>query len=204
MSLPVLDLDHDAVVEATRALARRIVADDLQPRVVLAVLNGGAEPARLLMSELKASGMAPDLLEVVMSRPGVSGRKRLKTQAARFLPRVALNALRRVEHRRQVRRAVRVSVQGEHSPDASTMKALKEIADKVRAFPRAQLLLVDDAVDSGSTMRTLLLVAESYGIPRDSIKTVALVATTAVAEQLTDYFHFCRVLCRFPWSVDAR
>lgn len=65
------------------------------------------------------------------------------------------------------------------------------------------MLLVDDAVDSGTTM---LRVAEALrcGNPEIELRTAVITVTTAAPLLRPDYtIYDDRTLIRFPWSMDA-
>jgi hypoxanthine phosphoribosyltransferase len=66
-----------------------------------------------------------------------------------------------------------------------------------------RVLIVDDAVDTGSSVRLARKWATDMGASREHIKVAAIAATTDVAAKETD-FHLFEELCRFPWSSDSR
>ena len=66
-----------------------------------------------------------------------------------------------------------------------------------------RVLILDDAVDTGASIRLAREWAVSQGAAADQIRVAALTVTTAVAEPEVDFVLF-RQMCRFPWSSDSR
>ena len=69
----------------------------------------------------------------------------------------------------------------------------------------ARILIVDDAVDSGSTMAAVRKAINAIANPSAVIKIAAITVTTPAPFIEPDFFLLYRyVLCRFPWSLDSK
>lgn len=200
----VVDVDDIGVARIVHSLAQRVIGDGFAPSFVVAVLKGGASPAQLMLRELSSAGIHVVLAEVPSSRTGLDRLKPFKAAIAPLAPLWALNRLRRIEHRVQTTVISRITGARTQPPNAMIASVFADIASRAIATPASPILIVDDAVDSGMTVRRLIEAAQSKGLSRACIKIVALTATTAAAEAIVDYVHYRRVLCRFPWSVDSR
>ena len=80
--------------------------------------------------------------------------------------------------------------------DSSLITVLKEGGLNV--------LVVDDAVDSGATLRNVISALMDIS-PNNVIKTAALTVTRKSPIVMPDYYlYHDRTLMRFPWSEDRR
>jgi hypoxanthine phosphoribosyltransferase len=175
----------------------RIVGRDYAPALLVGVRTGG-----LVVAETMADLASPPLpvLPLTCRRPSTSFKSRLpglKPLLGR-LPESLLNALRRVEHHMVTgtRRAVRPT-------DINLAEAIA-IGNWVRMSEGpARVLVVDDAVDSGVTLATVLRTLRA-ACPNDmTLRTAVITVTTRDPAVAPDYALYRGVLCRFPWSFDA-
>ena len=81
-------------------------------------------------------------------------------------------------------------------------KARKVILPELRGF--RSILIVDDAVDSGKTLKTIVDEVRKKYLTAE-IKTAVITVTTKQPIILPDYYLFYNhTLIRFPWSADSR
>ena len=115
------------------------------------------------------------------------------------LPEPLLNALRRAEHR---------LISGHRQAAQPTQINLAEaiaIGNWLRVLSRvARVLVIDDAVDSGLTLATVLQTFRNVCPPEVEVRTAVITVTTEHPVVAPDYALYRGVLCRFPWSFDAR
>lgn len=199
----VLALDSGAVRETMSLLAGQIATDGLRPSIIVAIMNGGETPAELLAKEMEGAA-SPFFIRVRSSRPGIGKLKPLKSFLARYLPTWALDHLRHLEHKVQTQWTPEPSTMSVETFDHEHIELFTSVVANTEIGPHSPVLLVDDAVDTGMTVTRILATAMHVGIPRNCLRVVAIVATTANAEALVDYVRYRRILCRFPWSVDMR
>jgi hypoxanthine phosphoribosyltransferase len=116
----------------------------------------------------------------------------------RALPRQLTDLLRIWEVRLlSNRRRVAIPIQ---PLDASETAAIVELAQN---SPEARLLVVDDAVDSGVTLATVLQKLRQICPAHTQIRSAAITVTLDNPLVEPDFTLYRRVICRFPWSFDA-
>lgn len=181
----VITLDPGRFNDACNRLEHLVTASGFEPDLVVGISSGGEYVAEVMYH-------AKEHTTVTCRRPGTAGKQRhSKTLGLlKRLPRPLLNGMRITEALVLKRRK-----------PASVTPHIEE-PDKV-AKARC-ILLVDDAIDSGLTMQTV--VQALSGINKDAdIRTAVITVTTAhplIRPQYTLFDN--RTLIRFPWSIDNR
>lgn len=66
-----------------------------------------------------------------------------------------------------------------------------------------RVLILDDAVDTGTSVRLAREWAVAQGARAEQVRVAALTVTTVLADSAVDFVLF-RQMCRFPWSSDSR
>lgn len=195
--MTVVTLNPTLLAKACSQLSLRVKAESIDPSLIIGIREGGAEVARLMRNDFPEAAYC----EVRLSRPSSQQKSQGLTQRLlRSMPVWLCNVLRIVESRVNEWRSkgkepVRI---GEiHLPD-DVASLLKDLGEK------ATVLLVDDAIDTGATIRQarLQLLEQFPGITlRVAVITVTIPHPICNAD-------FClyhnRTLCRFPWSNDYR
>ena len=77
------------------------------------------------------------------------------------------------------------------------------VSPPVVALAGRRVLVLDDAVDTGTSVSMARDWAVASGAAPASVKIAAITATTRLAEGVVDY-RLYREMCRFPWSSDSR
>ena len=185
-----------AAFDAACAELMRMSERDYAPALLVGVRTGG-----LVVAETMARGTSLPVLPLTCRRPTTAFKSRvpgLKPILA-TLPEPLLNALRRAEHRlvSSHRRGVQ--------PTQIDLNEAIAIGNWLRILGcGARVLVVDDAVDSGITLATVLQTLRGVCPPAVELRTAVITLTTQEPAVIPDYA-LCRgVLCRFPWSFDAR
>ena len=195
--MTVVTLNPILLAKACSQLSLRVKAESIDPSLIIGIREGGAEVARLMRNDFPEAAYC----EVRLSRPSSQQKSQGLTQRLlRSMPVWLCNVLRIVESRvnewrSKEKEPVRI---GEiHLPD-DVASLLKDLGEK------ATVLLVDDAIDTGATIRQarLQLLEQFPGITlRVAVITVTIPHPICDAD-------FClyhnRTLCRFPWSNDYR
>lgn len=195
--MPVVTLTPTLLAEACSQLSHRVKAGGFTPSLIIGIQHGGAEVARLMRNDFPEAAYC----EVRLSRPSSQQKSQGLTQRLlRSMPVWLCNVLRIVESRVNEWRSkgkepVRI---GEIQLPDDVASLLKDLGEK------ATVLLVDDAIDTGATIRQarLQLLEQFPGITlRVAVITVTIPHPICDAD-------FClyhnRTLCRFPWSNDYR
>jgi hypoxanthine phosphoribosyltransferase len=185
-----------AAFDAACADLMRISEQDYAPSLLVGVRTGG-----LVVAETMARGTSLPVLPLTCRRPTTAFKSRvpgLKPILA-TLPEPLLNALRRAEHR---------LVSGHRRGARPTQIDLNEaiaIGNWLRMLGRgARVLVVDDAVDSGNTLATVLQTLRGVCPEAVELRTAVITVTLEDPAVVPDYALYRGVLCRFPWSFDAR
>jgi hypoxanthine phosphoribosyltransferase len=188
-----------AAFDAACARLSSVVARDYAPTLLVGVRTGGLVVAET-MARLATS--PPPVLPLTCRRPTTSFKSfipGLKPLLA-ALPEPLLNALRRAEHHlvSSHRRPAQAAAQIDLAEAAA-------IGNWVRILQRgARALVVDDAIDSGVTLATVLRTLRAICPPAVELRTAVITATMEDPVVTPDYALYRGVLCRFPWSFDAR
>ncbi|MBP5500810.1 MAG: phosphoribosyltransferase [Bacteroidales bacterium] len=195
--MTVVTLNPILLAKACSQLSLRVKAESIDPSLIIGIREGGAEVARLMRNDFPEAAYC----EVRLSRPSSQQKSQGLTQRLlRSMPVWLCNVLRIVESRVNEWRSkgkepVRI---GEiHLPD-DVASLLKDLGEK------ATVLLVDDAIDTGATIRQARLqLLEQF----PAITLRVAVITVTIPHPICDA-DFClyhnRTLCRFPWSNDYR
>lgn len=195
--MTVVTLNPILLAKACSQLSLRVKAESIDPSLIIGIQHGGAEVARLMRNDFPEAAYC----EVRLSRPSSQQKSQGLTQRLlRSMPVWLCNVLRIVESRVNEWRSkgkepVRI---GEiHLPD-DVASLLKDLGEK------ATVLLVDDAIDTGATIRQARLqLLEQF----PAITLRVAVITVTIPHPICDA-DFClyhnRTLCRFPWSNDYR
>ncbi len=183
MGWRVKTLDKENFALACAELEYQVQADRYPPDIILAVLEGGKYVADNVFRELPH-------YETRLQRTGTAAKKGWKRELVRRLPRFFQDRLRIIEASMLSRR---------HDSRGSADVSLPFGAE----MDGRRILIVDDAVDSGRTLR-LVCEAVSRICPSSDIRSAVITVTTDSPETDPDYaLYRDRTLVRFPWSMDS-
>jgi hypoxanthine phosphoribosyltransferase len=115
------------------------------------------------------------------------------------LPRPVVDRLRVIEHALLTRKPVRARPEN-YSFDQTELDILEDWLRE--AGPNPSIVVVDDAVDSGTTL-SLVLDAVTQRAPGGEVRSAVITVTTPKPWVTPRYTLYSRQLCRFPWSLDA-
>ena len=177
----IRDVTLSDLPAAAAALRQQVDAAGFEPTCLVYLETGG----RLLAAELSKQfnvGVVP----LSIHRHGMEFKIRLARLLVR-LPTPVKNALRQWEVRQAWRRQGRQRDSGEIARVDLT---------------GARVLIVDDAVDTGFSVRTARNWAIAMGAKPAEIKIAALTVTMDLGKGLPDFALYYQI-CRFPWSSDS-
>jgi hypoxanthine phosphoribosyltransferase len=194
----VVTLGPAAFRESCRELLE-VASQDGMPDVVVGIRTGGLHVAQAMADFLPPG---TPVLSVTCRRPSTRAKQKmpLLRPALRHLPQPIADALRLIEHymftarrRPDPRRTLELD-----------QVELMELAATLAVHPAASnLLVVDDAVDSGLTMKRVLEAVRNVAPATMTIRSAAITVTLPTAAVQPDYALYRGTLCRFPWSMDA-
>ncbi|MDE6627803.1 MAG: phosphoribosyltransferase domain-containing protein [Muribaculaceae bacterium] len=184
--MKVLTLDSHALREHCRRLQEQ-VSRDYSPDLIVGIATGGTVVAAEMYGELPH-------VDVTCRRPASVSRRRTEQRYGilKRLPVWLLNLMRIAQMRLlQLKRNPHRAVE---PVDEATLKAIRGAR---------RILLVDDSVDSGITLRNVLNTLRSVEGERE-IRSAAITVTLPNPKVRPDYTIYDEgMLCRFPWSNDA-
>lgn len=179
----VMSLSQSRFAQTCRDLAQVVAASGFVPDLVVGIKTGGEYVALSMLPEFHGARYEA----VELHRPSTS-RKRWVRHLA-FLPTWMLDAMRMAEawllHAHSRKREISsVALQ----PDTEARR----------------VLVVDDAVDSGITLKSVLH-SVAQAMPQAQVRSAVITVTTQDPAVVPDYAILReQTLVRFPWSLDAK
>ena len=183
--------------DAACASLMNLVLASYAPTLLVGIRTGG-----LFVAESMArshSGRLP-VLSLTCRRAGTRTKSRIPmlNQILLSLPQRVVDTLRLIEHRLLSTRRARSAA----APEVDQQEA-QTIFAALAAAPGARILVVDDAVDSGLTLGTVLQLLRENTPTGTEIRSAVITVTLDAPRVEPDYALHRGVLCRFPWSFDA-
>lgn len=185
--------DQQGFEAACRQLGDMCARGGCRPECLVGIRNGGAYVA----AEMAHCFPGARRFDVAINRPSTRHKGSAFRKLVGALSRPVQDFMRKVESRvcsmlHAERRKVRVAPLGD------------DLLDFLSRHPEAEVLVVDDAIDSGITMARMLKSLTSQ-FPKLRIATAVITVTTGNPAVQPDYaLYRDRTLIRFPWSSDAR
>ena len=184
--------------DAACARLMQQVAASYSPSLLVGIRTGG-----FVVAEAMARAAAEPLpvLPLTCQRPGTATKSRLPflQEILGVLPRGAVDTLRLLEHRMLSPRRKRLA----KVPNVDHAEAAAIAAQLSATQTQHRLLVVDDAVDSGITLQTVVGLLRSTCPGETEIRSAVITVTLEAPKAEPDYALYRGVLCRFPWSFDA-
>jgi hypoxanthine phosphoribosyltransferase len=179
---------------ACESLMHQVLAS-YRPDVLVGIRTGGHVVAEAMA---RAAPTPIPVLPLTCRRGSTDAKSRLRPVLA-VLPRPTVDGLRWLEHRLLSTRR-RVHAKQQHI-DHAEAAAIGRCLARGHASPR--VLVVDDAVDSGTTLATVLRVLRETSPADTQFRSAVVTVTLAQPLVEPDFTLYRGVLCRFPWSFDA-
>jgi len=195
--MSVVTLTPKLLTEACRQLSRRVRTGGCEPVLIVGILHGGAEVARLMKKDFKNAAYC----DIRLSRPSTRHKdKGMGHSILQILPMCLCDILRILESR----------INEWRSKDKEPIRIceinLPEDISRLlwESDKGTTVLLVDDAIDTGATiLQARRQLLENY--PNINIKVAVITVTTRHPSCDADFcLYHNRTLCRFPWSNDYR
>jgi hypoxanthine phosphoribosyltransferase len=180
----VLTLNNSSFLQHCRRL--EALATDYAPDLVVTIATGG---------DIVGSNIFDRVPHVSVRCQRVTTKARAKMgfidKIIKILPKGVNNLLRMVEAK-----CLSLTKPSQHSLTLST-KQQQKLGDAEK------ILIVDDAVDSGATLSTVIEAIERLPGKRN-LRTAVITVTTSSPLVMPDFFIYNNhTLIRFPWSADA-
>jgi hypoxanthine phosphoribosyltransferase len=174
------------------------VMEDFRPDLLVGIRTGGYVVAEAMV---RAAPSAIPLLPLTCRRASTATKSRFKLLPSILaaLPRPAVDGLRWLEHHLlTTRRRTQATVQHIDHAEAAAIGL-----NLTQRSASSRVLVVDDAVDSGVTLATVLRLLRETCPPDTQIRSAVVTVTLAQPLAEPDFVLYRGVLCRFPWSFDA-
>lgn len=183
MGFKVLTLDFQALRELGQQLRFKVESSGFVPDLVIGVPNGGVRIAVNVFDKYPQASMA-------LERAPKGGFKRSLSGFIKLLPLFMRDWIRILEAHALVRKSGHMS---------NTQIVFPQIDGDVR-----RVLFVDDAVDSGATLKAVM-DSFSRQYPSIQAKSAVITITGTETSYRPDYYLFDnRTLIRLPWSIDMK
>lgn len=191
MGMKVISLEGTRFTEACCRLSQSVTASGFIPKAVVGIATGGAVVAEAMPMD------GAKRFAVTCRRPGSRAKGGLFRRVVGRLPRRVADWLRIAESRCY---EMTGRLRAPHVPVVTLPPSLREW---LLENPHASVLVVDDAVDSGATLRGVL-DAMARVAPEADVRSAVITVTRANPITDPDFaLYRDRTLVRFPWAADA-
>jgi hypoxanthine phosphoribosyltransferase len=192
------NLTRERFESACAALMHQVL-EQFRPDLIVGIRTGGLVVAEAMAC---AAPAAIPVLPLTCRRASTGVKSRIKVLPAVLaaLPRPALDGLRWLEHRLLSARR-RTQNRMQHIDYAEAAAIGHHLAAQGSRSP--QVLVVDDAVDSGVTLATVLSLLREASPADTQFRSAVVTVTLAQPLAEPDFVLYRGILCRFPWSFDA-
>jgi uncharacterized protein len=178
----VRDVCMSNISEVVNELGDHVVAAGFYPDCIVYI-----ETSARLMAAILCNRFQVRALPLLIQRKG----SRIKEGIScflRLLPNSIKDKCRRAESRWLLKKKI---------------KQRKMATSVVADLRGLKVLIVDDAVDTGASVRMARKWVAAMGADQKYVKVAVIAITTEIAEKEADFYMY-RELCRFPWSSDSR
>jgi len=191
------NLDAPRFAMACASLMQKVLAQ-YRPHLLVGIPTGGMVVAQAMTDSL--ADRIP-LMPLTCRRASTAAKSRLGIlpMVLSALPQPMVDSLRWLEHRllSPRRRKQSAPQQIDHAEADAIGRYLASQSGPCR------VLVVDDAVDSGVTLATVLRLLRQAAPPGTELRSAVVTVTLDQPLVEPDFALYRGVLCRFPWSFDA-
>lgn len=200
LSKKVITLNDDTLRSSLSALWVRIGSELGYPDCIIGIAEGGLYCAEI-MSELTG---APTY-SVRLTRPTTEIKKRsFNGRIIGMMPYLISNPMRRLEDAWLSLREEKASAGGRLRDTPCLQIDAEKIGAVVRAKKFRHLVVIDDAVDSGVTLASVVSALRASVPDGTKVSTAVITQSRTNPRIVPDIALFKKCLCRFPWSLDFR
>jgi len=181
-----------------------IVQRAFQPDLVVGIRAGGWWVAEEMKRTRNPLGV--QFVPLTCRRPtsDAKGKSRAFKLVLKVLPYFLLDILRYIEYYAltlpRCRAVVKNGAGESRVPETSEVDAIRSAAARLR--PGAHVLVVDDSLDSGATLASVIKILRSVLPPDTAVRTAAFTVLGPAPIVDADFSLYHRINCRFPWSYD--
>lgn len=196
--MKIITLNNAGLDWQTRELAAKVSEAHPEPYdVILSVKKGGSYVAKSFLKFFPAKSMG-SYGEIDLNRPRSMYRK---PRLVRVLPHIPLWILNTCRYAQALWLKLRQQIS---EPKAPAVTLPEGICHKVNSVEVPEILLIDDTVDTGKTMRGIVNAVMAAN-PKARVQVLTITVTTASPIVMADYYVYDNdTLVRFPWSRDYK
>lgn len=190
-------LDQQRFDAACAALMHQVLSE-YRPNLLVGIRTGGFFVAQAMAP---ASRVPVPVLPLTCRRvaTGMKARVKILPRLLTTMPQPMVDRLRWLEHRLLSNRRRNAAAPQRIEPGEA-----EAIAEHLaQAGTPQRVLVVDDAVDSGVTLATVLELLGRVCPSQTEFRTAVVTVTLDQPLVQPDFVLYRGVLCRFPWSFDA-
>ena len=196
--MKVLTLSSNTLTDAAKQLLSLIQKENIEIDMIIGIASGGIYVSQPIYTQLQKEGWGGAYSEIKLSRPSTQkkeslGIKRILTK----LPYFFSNQLRILEVKFLEKFKDKAYDRNKEKRIHFSEGQSKEIQDS------KTLLLIDDAIDTGTTMLALTNVIQKIN-PEIIVRTAVLTVTRKHPYLTPDYTLYKDVLLRCPWAMDYK
>ncbi len=175
-----------------------------RPDLVVGIRSGGWWVAEEMRAARAPASVV--FLPLTSRRPtsDIKGKSRLFKLLLQVLPYFVLDLLRLVEYYLlTLPRCRSVAKQGRGEARSLDPAELAAVRNAVAQLPPApHVLVVDDSLDSGATLASVLETLRGLLPPDAQLRTAAYTILGPTPIVAADFYLYRSINCRFPWSYD--
>ncbi len=196
--MKVLTLNPQALKTHSLKLLQAVQDDSFKADILIGIATGGVYISRPIHESLKAQAWQGSYHEITLQRASTKTKKALYLKKVfKYLPYSILNILRILENNLS-EKLKNKTYQGHREKEVVLNEVLKEEISKAKT-----LLLIDDAIDSGTTLVSVKNVIQNLN-PMLDIRTAVLTVTHKKPYIEADYTLYRNTLLRCPWAEDYK
>jgi hypoxanthine phosphoribosyltransferase len=179
------------------------VQHSFQPQLVIGVRSGGWWVAEEMRLARQVSGVVFAPLTCRRPTSELKGRSRALRFVLQVLPYFMLDGLRLLEYYAlTLPRCRKVARQGFEARIADR-EELAAVQRAIASLPiEVRVLVVDDSLDSGATLASVVAMLRAALPPQAVVRTAAFTVLGPAPIVAADFSLLQRINCRFPWSYD--
>ena len=196
--MKVLTLSSDALTDLSQQLLTIIQKENIEIDMIIGIATGGIYVSQPIYTQLQKEGWEGAYTEIKLSRPSTQKKESLGIKIILTkLPYFLSNILRVLEVKFLEKFKSKVYDENKEKHIHFSEKQIKDIQGA------KTLLLIDDAIDTGTTMLALKNVIQAIN-PEIIVKTAVLTVTHKHPYLEPDYTLYKDVLLRCPWAMDYK
>jgi hypoxanthine phosphoribosyltransferase len=190
--MKTVTLDNDLFKNSVLELWSQIITEYIPDKVIV-VESGGGHLVDVLIENGKV--IQKDIIRIKATRKLTGLKKSRGATLIKLLPDTFSILLRNIES--YIKEFIFTVFKQENE------RVINFVSGNISEISGKKVLILDDAVDSGVTLRSIVEFVQMNASEKIEIKTASLTVTFKKPLVFPNYFLYKRTLIRFPWSIDV-